>query len=204
MPCPFSAAGCLYPRRQRASDAGLFHVGILQRPTMKSHSLNRAAVTSDTGTHNGVFSNNAVGALLASFLTRNAPSSGSAVTSNRDLENRAGKSLAETGNLLSYGSGWKPVKKAGVGASGLITILVLISIAIHRYNLPAPPATPTAQNMAAQNRLTIDNSAEPLMETGQGIRGRATVPGVQGSHAGARHGYSPARRSDHFLHRFAR
>ena len=171
---------------------------------MKSHALNRAAVTSDHGTHNGVFSNNAVGALLASFLTRNAPSSGSATTSNRGLENRTGKSLAGTGNLLSYGSGWKPVKKAGVRALGLITILVLIIIATHRYNLPAPPATSTAQDTAAQNRLAIDNSAGPLTRTDPGISGRASVPGVRGSHAGARRAYSPARRSDHFLHRFTR
>jgi hypothetical protein len=204
MPCPFSAATCLYPRWQRASNAGLFHVGISQRSTMKSHALNRAAVTSDPGTYNGVFSNNAVGALLASFLTRNAHSSGSVATSNRDLDNRTGKSLAGTGNLLSYGSGLKPVKKAGVGASGLITILVLISIAIHRYNLPAPPATSTAENTAAQNRLAIDNSAGPLTRAGPGISGRASVPGVRRSHVGARHAYSPDRRSDHFLHRFAR
>lgn len=204
MPCPFSAAGCPYPRSQRASNAALFHVGIFQRPTMKSHVLNRAAVTSDHGTHNGVFSNNAVGALLASFLTRNATSSGSAATSNRDLENRADKSLAGTGNLLSYGSGWKPVKKAGVGASGLITILVLIVIAIHRYNLPDPPATSTAQDTAAQNRLTIDNSAGPLTRAGPGIRGQASVPGVRGPHAGAKHGYSPGRRTDRVLQRFAR
>jgi hypothetical protein len=170
---------------------------------MKSHALNRA-VTSDPGTHNGAFSNNAVGTLLASFLTRNAPSAGSAATSNRDLENRAGKSLAGTGNLLSYGSGLKPVKKAGVGALGLITILVLIVIAIHRYGLPVPPATSTAQDTAAQNRLAIDDSAGPLTRTGPGISRQASVPGVRGSHAGSRHAYSPGRRSDHFLHRFTR
>ncbi len=204
MPCPFSAAGCLYPRWQRAGNAGLFHVGIFQRSTMKSHVLNRAAVTSDHGTHNGVFSNNAVGALLASFLTRNTPSAGSAVTSNRGPENRAGKSLAETGILLNHRSGWKPVKKAGVGALSLITILVLIVIAIHRYGLPAPPATSTAQDKATQNRLLIVNSAGPLTRTDPGISGRASVPGVRGSQAEERHAYSPGRRSDHFLHRFAR
>jgi hypothetical protein len=171
---------------------------------MKSHVLNRVAATSDLGTYNGAFSNNATGALLESFLTRNAPSSGSAATSNRDLENRTGKSLAGTGNLLSYGSGWKPVKRAKVGALGLITILVLIIIAIHRDNLPASPATSTAQDTAAQNRLAIDNSAGPFTRNGPGISERASVPGVRGSHAGARHGYSPGRRSDHFLHRFAR
>ena len=192
------------PARQKASNAGLFHVGTFQRSTMKFHVLNRAAVTSDHGTHNRVFSNNAVGALLASFLTRSTPSDGSAVASNRDLENRTGKSLAGTSNPLSHGSGWAPVKKAGVRALGLITILVLIVIAIHRYGLPAPPATSTAQDAAAQNRLAIDNSAGPLTRTDPGISGRASMPGVRGSQVEERHAYSPGRRSDHFLHRFAR
>jgi hypothetical protein len=102
---------------------------------MKSDTLGHAVAPSDPGSHNGVFANNAVGSLLASFLTCDA-SSGNATTSNGAREEYIGRSPTGSGDLLNY-------------ASRLLTIAVQIIIALRRYSLPTPRA------MSASHDITL-------------------------------------------------